>query len=339
MQSSSVGVSRSTTSFVRFILIQLVVLNHCYQGDEILFSVTSPSLAYLSAFLFVISFKSSESKLKSTAKNLLVPYLCVNSIYYAIYYFAKNFLLRVNLGDSFKRSPPILSVDSFLESITVNPVNGPFWFLRDLIIAQTVCAFIFIFKGNLRIFTVATTCAVILVLLPENRFYLPYCVGLMVTLLAETVIRKCLYKYSLSITISKTIKFMAAVCCFFLSLYFNAIFNTAPLLSNIFGGIFTLLLIGFLSLVLGFQDTKLIEKYSFYVFSSHAMFVGGIRVLLIFGGVSFDLMDGVLIYFFANCALFLLFYMYHITIKQPQFRVVKQIIFRHEVILRLFNWK
>jgi hypothetical protein len=339
MQSNSVGVSRSTTSFARFILIELVVLNHCYQGDELLFSVTSPSLAYLSAFLFVISFKSFESKLKSIAKKLLVPYLGVNVIYYVIYYFAKNFLLKVNLGDSFKRLPPNLSVDSFLESITVNPVNGPFWFLRDLIIAQTVCVFIFIFKGNLRIFTVATTCALIIVLLPENRFYLPYCVGLTVTLLAETAIGKCLYKYLLSITAVKTIKAMAAVSCFFLSLYFNSIFNIAAFLSNIFGGFFTLLLVGFLSSGLEFKDEKVIETYSFYIFSSHSIVVGGIRVLLIISGVSFDLMDGVPIYFLVNCALFLLFYMYHLMIKQPQFRMVNQIIFRNDVILRLFNWK
>lgn len=339
MQSNSLAVSRSATSFARFILIQLVVLNHCHQGGDLLFSVTSPALAYLSAFLFVISFKGFESKLKSTARNLLVPYLWVNSIYYIIYYFSKNFLLKLNLGDSYRRPPPNLSVYSFLESITINPVNGPFWFLRDLIIAQTVCAFIFIFKGNLRIVIVVTTCAVIIGLLPENRFYLPYYVGVMVTLLAKTAIGKYIYKCARSILAIKPLQTMAVVCCFFLSLYLNSIFNLAPSLSNLFGGLFTLLLIGFLSSVVGFEGATEIEKYSFYIFSSHAIVVGGIRLLLIFSGVSLGWMDSVLNYFLVNCALLLLFCLYHLMIKQPQFRVVNQVVLRNKVALSLFKWK
>jgi len=214
---NKITLSRTATSFSRFVLIQLVVVNHCYNRGDIIFFITSPSLALLSAFLFVISFSNTRLKLKSIAKNLVRPYLFVNCIYYFTYTPVKIYLKESIWAESFKRAAPDWSFESFLESITTKPVNGPFWFLRDLIIAQTLSALLFVFKPGLRKILAFIALTLVVILLPDSRFYVSYCVGVIFALIVNTDAGCNYFNRVISATQNKSIRFYIV---FFLSAVF-----------------------------------------------------------------------------------------------------------------------
>ncbi len=307
---SKITLSRTATSFSRFVLIQLVVVNHCYNRGDIIFFITSPSLAFLSAFLFVISFTDTRSKLKSIAKNLVVPYLYVNCIYYFAYTPVKIYLKGSAWAESFSRAAPDFSFQGFLEGITINPVNGPFWFLRDLIIAQTLCALLFVSKKGLRKILAFGVLTLVVILLPDSRFYVSYCVGLISALIVTTDAGCNYFNRVISATQNKYIRF-ALGCSFLLCLFFlNKISLNHPVIASVFVGFFSLVLLSLISTLFPSWKSLIIEKYSFLIFSYHAMVIGGVRILLMVIGIGFGVFFDCLSYVLTNCFLFLIIRFY-----------------------------
>jgi hypothetical protein len=309
---SQITLSRTATSFSRFVLIQLVVVNHCYNRGDIIFFITSPSLAFLSAFLFVISFKDTRSKLKSIAKNLVVPYLYVNCIYYFAYTSVKVYLKGSTWAESFSRAAPDFSFQGFLEGITINPVNGPFWFLRDLIIAQTLCSFLFVLKARLRIILAFSFLTLLVIILPESRFYTSYCVGLIFALMVNTDAGYNYFNRVVSEMQTKYIQVALGSLCLLCLFYLNKISVSQPVIASVFVGFVSLVLLSLISTVFRSWNSLIVENYSFLIFSYHAMVIGGVRLLLMAIGIGFGVFFDVLSYALTNCVIFLILRFYQL---------------------------
>jgi hypothetical protein len=302
-----VYISREASSFSRFALVQLVVVNHSLDTVNILFHLTSPGLAILSGLFFSLSYKDARSKIKSIAQKIVTPYLCVNLLYFIVYYFGKTIVAESGLSGAYKRPPPTFSITGLIEGITVNPANGPYWFLRDLIIAQTAAVLVFKLPAKLRFFQVTLIFIIACVWMPTHRFFTPFVGGLLFgQVLRFDCFEHPIYKIK-ELLNQDSSKSLLGFFSLFVFCVCNRFWHYFPLLSNLIGG--GALLLFFLTISILFKDSnpEFFEMISFWVFSFHAMVIGSLKLLVLFFGLRLDFVTSVLIYIATNILILISF--------------------------------
>ena len=314
-------ISRGTTSFARLFLIQLVLVNHCDSINGIRFKFTSPTLAFISGLLAVISFSSFRLKIKSVVKNLVFPFVLINIIYYIFYLVGKLIIISHGYGHLFYSPPPKLSLLGLFDGVILNPVNGPFWFLRNLIISHFVLISLISLPKNICILLTLISLILILHLKPGDRFYSPYCAGGLCGFFLKTDFGETVFK-KLNNNISDLYKASIMVISGLLFvLFINQKWNQHEPFSAILSGpiFFCVLICG--SRFIKTAGEQNIDRFSFFIFASHSAIIGGIKLLLNILHLDSVLLLPVLKYAFAN--IFCLFFFLSFSRKIFSIKVLR----------------
>jgi hypothetical protein len=275
-------IARVKSGFCRFVLILLVVANHCQSSGDILFKFTSPALSFLSGFLFVLSFKGVPAKIASTVKGLFIPYLVINLVYYTVYFFIKNTLVRNGLAHLFKSPTPELSMVGLFNGLILNPVNGPFWFLRNLIVAHHISIVLLLLNPHIRLGCVTLIILLFCFMLPGDRFYSSYYFGLLLGLLGNTKIGRFIPIFAgnlVKTTFRKTWSIVSAVTFVFL---INSKWTALGPISCLIVGPLTIFALSGIAVNCIYGKHIVSDNYSFFLFAWHSMVVGGIKSVLMY---------------------------------------------------------
>jgi fucose 4-O-acetylase-like acetyltransferase len=159
-------INLSSVSQVRFILITLIVLLHCYNingvktyyfnyiAQEYLSQVVSriavPVYFFISGYLFFSNLENInewKNKVGRRIKTLLLPYIIWNLGYGLLLFFTPNSSIKfVNHVGFFENFFIVL------KQIFLTPAINPFWFIRDLIFLQIFSLFFLIIKKQYLIY-------------------------------------------------------------------------------------------------------------------------------------------------------------------------------------------
>jgi len=304
--------SRSESSVFRFLLVGLVVLNHTDRSEGLLFPFTSPAFAFISGLFFFQSFHSPALKAKKIFSGLVVPYLVWNSIYYVIYGFGKPILVSLNRGDAFKRLPPIFSIEGFINALAIQPINGPFWYLRELILCGVIATIVLGLVKNKWVLLLITTCVIFIFC--KQRFYAGFFVGLSVGLLDKNNF----VNQALSRLIKNNRVIWMIIVGVLLALLCAGlgVGKSHFCLFNILAGFFYSLVAILVGPIISPKLCGSIERFSFIIFASHALFIGIFRVLFMARGLG----DGS-VSFYLGCAVFVVFGAQSISVLSSYFRL------------------
>lgn len=153
-----------TIDYVRFPLIVLIIFIHTgiepfsaelgytrfnylrhFVTDE-LACLGVPLFFFISGFLFFynseFSFEVYKKKLKSRVKTLLVPYIIWNLVYVLLKFLSETFSSVQVESKMVKDFGVVDWLQVFWNIREGNPINGPLWFVRDLII-MSILSYIF----------------------------------------------------------------------------------------------------------------------------------------------------------------------------------------------------
>lgn len=179
-------------SWLRFPLIFLIILLHCYStvrlsGDHGMFfkvlypfslwlgETGVPGFFFISGFLFFLSKKRYQQKLKTRFHTLLIPYILWNALLLALYIiaFIAGFPQDIN-GKSIADYKIIDYLRAFWDRGSYDngnfvPILCPFWYIRNLLIMSVLSPlFYYIIKYIHELFLLVV--AVWWLLTPHNAF-------------------------------------------------------------------------------------------------------------------------------------------------------------------------
>lgn len=153
-----------TIDYVRFPLIILVLFIHTgieqfsaeysYSGFNFVRHFVTDEFAclgvplffFISGFLFFynceFSFDVYKQKLKSRVKSLLIPYIIWNLAYVILKFLSESFT-SVHVESTMVKDYGLLDwIQVFWDAREGNPINGPLWFVRDLMV-MTLLSYVF----------------------------------------------------------------------------------------------------------------------------------------------------------------------------------------------------
>ena len=154
----------------------------CILFQEGLCRLAVPCFFFISGFLFFSKLEDNwdwdiwKDKLQKRAKTLLLPYLLWNIIaFFAFWIYARMVGTPISLSQHFLNEGGIKLFWSVNGGIPIGsqtyPVNGPLWFIRDLIIFILVTPLVFIFVKRTGFYGVLVLCVLHLAvnrLVPEG---------------------------------------------------------------------------------------------------------------------------------------------------------------------------
>lgn len=159
------------------------MLNHSTrEPNYLIFNFTSPGFALLSGWLFIKNFKHPTAKLKNILKILIPLHIAGNAIYYCLKITSKYIWIYVGATDLFTTTTNTTNTLDFIKLITIQPINAPLWFLRDLILASTTTALIC--KINRKLWLPVFGGLFILLCTIDNRLYCAFMLGIIIELLS-----------------------------------------------------------------------------------------------------------------------------------------------------------
>jgi hypothetical protein len=142
-----------TINRIRFFLIILIVFNHInffknvniFKENFILIDIATPTLAYLSGYLFFLNYESGKFhlKLKSKIKSLIIPYILWSLSIHLLYQLLIHVLRTYNIYSLTTNNTELFVMKEYIK-ILVFPENI-FWYLQNLILILPFTPFIFYF--------------------------------------------------------------------------------------------------------------------------------------------------------------------------------------------------
>lgn len=213
-------------TWLRFPLIFLIILLHCYStvrlpgNHDLYFKVIYPfslwlgetgvpGFFFISSFLFFLSKKSYEQKLKSRFHTLLIPYLLWNALILAVYILAylAGYPQDIN-GKNIADYTLLDYIRAFWDRSSYDrgnfvPILCPLWYIRNLLIMSVLSPiFNYIIKYLRELFLMAI--AIWWLITPHNAFIsqtiLFFCLGSYFSIIDINPL-KFFYKYKKSFQI------------------------------------------------------------------------------------------------------------------------------------------
>lgn len=179
-------------SSLRFPLTILVLFSHCVlvrefrpvpfslDGDTLFLAIDSLTrsigavvvawFSLISGFFFFktrnFEFSTYTRALTSRIHSLLIPYLLWNIVCFAVLWLKINIATHIGFTPGYPPIEVLMLQNLSLSDIFIGPLNGPLWYIRELIYLTLISPLVFVLVRYLRIFAVLLFTLAHLSLLP-----------------------------------------------------------------------------------------------------------------------------------------------------------------------------